>query len=169
MVLALRMISGNDPEIFTFLGEEIMAIRQSRAIWEGNLRKGQGTITFGSKGLEVPFSFAGRFEDGSGSNPEELIGGAHAGCFSMALVHALGEENYPPVKVETTAQVHLEKSDGGFTISKIELDTVADVPTIDADTFQSIAQNAKNSCPVSKVLAGADITLQAKLLSSQRA
>lgn len=146
-----------------------MAIRKSRAIWEGNLKKGKGTITFGSKGLEVPYSFAGRFEDGSGSNPEELIGGAHAGCFSMALVHALEEEEHPPVKVETVAQVHLEKSSDGFSISKIELETVVDAPTIDEDAFQRIAQNAKNSCPVSKALAGVDITLKARLMSGQHA
>jgi osmotically inducible protein OsmC len=146
-----------------------MAIRKARSTWEGNLKQGQGTILFAADGIEVPFNFAGRFEDGGGSNPEELIGGAHAGCFSMALAHELGEAGHPPVRIETTAQVHLEKSGDGFAIPKIELETEADVPGVDDETFQRIAQGAKQNCPVSKVLSAADITLNAKLLSGQRA
>jgi len=146
-----------------------MAIRKARSTWEGNLKQGQGTIWLAADGIEVPFNFAGRFEDGGGSNPEELIGGAHAGCFSMALAHELGESGHPPVRIETTAQVHLEKSGDGFAIPKIELETEADVPGIDDETFQRIAQGAKQNCPVSKVLSAADITLNAKLLSGQRA
>ncbi len=146
-----------------------MAIQKGRAVWEGNLKQGQGTMYLGTGGLEAPYSFGARFEDGSGSNPEELIGAAHAGCFSMALAHELGEAGFPPVRVATTAKVHLEKSADGFTIPKIELETEADVPGVDDETFHRIAEAAKQGCPVSKVLAGADITLRANLLSSQGA
>lgn len=144
-----------------------MGIRKARAVWESNLEEGQGTISLGDDGLEVPYSFSARFEDGSGSNPEELVGGAHAGCFSMALAHELGEAGHPPVRIETTARVHLEKSGDGFAIPRIELETEADVPGIDAETFQRFAQNAKQSCPLSKVLSAAEITLSAELLSGQ--
>jgi osmotically inducible protein OsmC len=146
-----------------------MAIRKALAMWEGNLKQGQGTISLGADGLEVPYNFAGRFEDGPGSNPEELIGGAHAGCFSMALAHGLGEAGHPPVRIETTARVHLEKSGDDFAIPKIELETEAEVPGIDDATFQRFAQTAKQSCPVSKVLSAAEITLNARLLSAQKA
>ncbi len=146
-----------------------MAIRTACAAWEGNLKQGKGTMSLGTGGLEAPYSFAARFEDGSGSNPEELIGAAHAGCFSMALAHELGEAGHQPVRVATTARVHLQKSGDGFAIPKIELETEADVPGIDEETFQRIAQAAKQGCPVSKLLSAADITLDAKLLSAQQA
>ncbi len=142
-----------------------MAIRKACAAWEGNLEQGQGTMSLGTGGLEAPYSFTSRFEDGSGTNPEELIGAAHAGCFSMALAHELGEAGHPPVRVATTAKVHLEKSSDGFVIPKIELETEADVPGVDDATFQRIAQAAKQGCPVSKVLSAADISLNARLLS----
>lgn len=146
-----------------------MAIRKARAAWEGNLKQGRGTISLGGDKTQVPYGFAARFEDGAGSNPEELIGGAHAGCFSMALAHELSEAGHPPAQIETTAHVHLEKSGGGFAIPKIELDTEAEVPGIDEDAFQRIAHDAKENCPVSKVLSAAEITLNAKLLSGQQA
>ncbi len=146
-----------------------MVVRKGSAAWEGNLEQGQGTMALGTGGMEVPYGFASRFEDGSGSNPEELIGAAHAGCFSMALAHELGGAGHPPVRVATIAKVHLEKSSDGFAIPKIELETEADVPGVDEETFQRIAQAAKQGCPVSKVLSAADITLNAKLLSSQKA
>ena len=141
-----------------------MAVRKANAIWEGKLKEGQGTISLGVSSLEVPYGFASRFEDGSGSNPEELIGGAHAGCFSMAFAHQLGEAGYAPVKIETTATVHLEKSGEGFAIPKVELNTQADVPGIDNGEFQQIAEDAKQNCPVSKLLSAAEITLKADLL-----
>jgi lipoyl-dependent peroxiredoxin len=144
-----------------------MVISKAQATWEGNLEQGQGTMAPGAGGLEVPYSFGSRFEDGSGGNPEELIGAAHAGCFSMALAHELGEAGHPPVRVTTIAKVHLEKSADGFAIPKIELETEAEVPGVDDATFQRIAQAAKQGCPVSKVLSAADITLNAKLLSSK--
>lgn len=142
-----------------------MTIRKAHAKWQGDLKQGQGLVSLGSSGLEVPYDFSARFEEGAGSNPEELIGGAHSGCFSMALAHQLAEAGYPPTRVETAAQVHLEKSGDGFAIPKIELATEAEVPRIDNDTFQRFAEQAKHSCPVSKALAGAEITLTAKLLS----
>jgi len=144
-----------------------MTIRKAHAKWEGNLKQGQGTIALGGGKLDVPYDYGARFEDGAGSNPEELIGGAHAGCFSMALAHALSEAGHPPTRIETTARVHLEKNAGGFAIPKIELETEADVPGVDEDTFQRLAEEAKRNCPVSKVLSAAEITLDAKLLSAQ--
>jgi len=146
-----------------------MAIRKASAVWESNLENGHGTVTLGDGGLEVPYSFASRFEDGSGSNPEELVGGAHAGCFAMALAHALGEAGHPPVRIKAAAHVHLEKSGDGFAIPRIELETEAEVPGIGGEEFERIAQAAKQNCPLSKLLAAADITLQAKLLSEQKA
>jgi lipoyl-dependent peroxiredoxin len=145
-----------------------MTTRNASASWESDLKQGKGRITLGDDGFEMSYSFGSRFEDASGSNPEELIGGAHAGCFSMALAHALSEAGHPPTRVDTVARVHLEKSGDGFAIPKIELDTEADVPGIDDETFQRVAEDAKENCPVSKVLSGAEITLRAKLLSGQK-
>ena len=146
-----------------------MQTRKAYSVWEGNLKKGHGTISLGTGALEVPYGFSSRFENGAGSNPEELVGGAHAGCFSMALAHELAEAGHPPTRVETAARVHLEKSDGGFSIPRIDLETNADVPGIDSNTFQRIAESAKQNCPLSKLLSAADITLTARLLSGQRA
>jgi lipoyl-dependent peroxiredoxin len=143
-----------------------MKIRKARAVWEGNLQDGRGALTLGGGKLEVPYDYGGRFEDGAGSNPEELIGGAHAGCFSMALAHALTEAGHPPTKIETSARVHLEKGSDGFAIPAIELDTVGEVPGMDEETFQRLAQEAKVQCPVSKVLSAAEILLTAKLLNA---
>jgi lipoyl-dependent peroxiredoxin len=138
-----------------------MAIRQACAVWEGDLKQGRGTIALGTDGLELQYGFASRFEDGVGSNPEELIAGAHAGCFSMALAHQLATAGHAPVRIETTAQVHLEKRAEGFTIPRIELQTEVEVPDIDEETFQRLAEDAKQNCPVSKLLSGADIALSA--------
>jgi lipoyl-dependent peroxiredoxin len=143
-----------------------MKIRKARAVWESSLKDGRGTIALGGGKLEVPYDYRARFEDGEGSNPEELIGGAHAGCFSMALAHALTEAGHPPAKIETSARVHLEKVSDGFAIPKIELDTVGEVPGVDEETFQRLAQEAKEQCPVSKVLSAAEIVLTAKLLKA---
>lgn len=140
-----------------------MATRSSHAVWEGNLPDGNGTMTIGDNAWEGPFSFRSRFEDGVGTNPEELLGAAHAGCFSMALSHELAEAGHTPERVETTAKVHLQATDGGFHIPKIELHTTAHVPGIDEATFMEHATVAKENCPVSKVLQGAEITLNATL------
>jgi osmotically inducible protein OsmC len=125
---------------------------------------GEGTMKFGSGAFEGKYSFASRFEDGPGTNPEELIGAAHAGCFSMAFAGNLQRAGHEPQSVETSARVHIDKDGDGFTITRIELDTTASVPGIDEDEFQQIAKAAKEGCPVSRALAGVgEITLDAKL------
>lgn len=141
-----------------------MPTRKATAQWTGDLQSGTGQMAFGSGAFEGAFSFRSRFEDGTGTNPEELIGAAHAGCFSMAFSNILAEAGFSPERVETTARVHLEMTeDGGPTITKIELHTEADVPGIDNETFQQHAEAAKAGCPVSKALAGPEITLHATL------
>jgi osmotically inducible protein OsmC len=141
-----------------------MAIRTSQATWKGNLREGNGTLKVGTA-FEGSYSFASRFEEGTGTNPEELIAAAHASCFSMALSNGLDQAGFTPERVDTTAKVHLTKTDAGFGITKIELHTEAAVPDIDEDTFQEQANDAKKNCPISKVLAATEITLNAKLVS----
>ena len=141
-----------------------MPDRSSTAVWEGDVTSGNGTMKIGHGAWEGPYSFKSRFEDGKGTNPEELIAAAHAGCFSMALSGALTRNSTPPTKIETTASVKLEKVETGFRIPSIHLKTTATVPGIDDAKFQEIAKTAKENCPVSKVLAGAEITLDAKLV-----
>lgn len=141
-----------------------MPKRTADAEWNGNLLQGQGKMRFGSGAFDGAYSFKSRFEEGTGTNPEELIAAAHAGCFSMALSGALTEAGFEPKSVKTTAEVSVEKVEGGFAITKSELHTEADVPGIDESTFQETANAAKAGCPVSKVLAGAKITLEAKLV-----
>jgi osmotically inducible protein OsmC len=138
-----------------------MATRIADAVWTGNLKDGEGRVRFGT--FDAPYSFRSRFEHGAGTNPEELIAAAHAGCFTMALSHGLSQAGHEPKEVRTTAKVHLEKSAAGFAIPRIELDTVADVPGIDEAAFQKQAEEAKQNCPVSKLLTGAKISLTAKL------
>jgi osmotically inducible protein OsmC len=142
-----------------------MAVRKAHAQWQGDLKKGKGTIELAGSGWKSPYGFSSRFEEGSGTNPEELIAGAHAGCFSMAFAHALSEAGHAPDRVQTTAAVHLAREGDGFVIPKIELTMEAEVPGIDEETFQRIADDAKRNCPVSKVLASAEITLRAKLVA----
>ena len=142
-----------------------MATRVSEAQWEGNLREGSGRLKLGSGELECAYTFASRFEQGKGTNPEELIGAAHAGCFSMALSGMLNGAGHTPKRVHTTAKVHIEKVGEGFEITKIELFTEAEIPGIDDATFQDFAGQAKVGCPVSKALAAVPvITLEAKLV-----
>ena len=142
-----------------------MAQRQSEATWEGNLQQGAGTMKLGSGLYEGPFTFASRFENGEGTNPEELIGAAHAGCYSMFLAAILSNDGHVPDRVHTTATVHLGTVEGAPTITKIELACEANVPGIDAETFMGYAQTAKTNCPVSKALAAvADIELTAVLV-----
>jgi lipoyl-dependent peroxiredoxin len=140
-----------------------MPTRNAEAVWEGDLKSGKGTMTLGSKAYSGAYSFQSRFESGAGTNPEELIAAAHAGCFSMAFSHGLAQAGHPPRRVHTTAKVHLTQSGGGFSIPKIELVTDADVPGIDPAKFKQLAEDAKKNCPVSKLLAAAEITLDAKL------
>jgi osmotically inducible protein OsmC len=138
-----------------------MATRTADAVWRGNLKDGEGRVRFGN--FDTPYSFKSRFENGAGTNPEELVAAAHAGCFTMALSHGLSQAGHEPKEVRTTAKVHLEKSASGFAIPRIELDTVADVPGIDDTAFQKQAEEAKKNCPVSKLFTGAEISLKAKL------
>ena len=141
-----------------------MPVRSAEAQWEGSLPEGSGTMRLGSGAFEGRYSFKSRFEDGPGTNPEELIGAAHAGCFSMALAAALSRGGHPPTRVHTSAQVHIERGEGGFSITRIDLHTEGEVPGLDAEGFQREAEDAKANCPVSKALAGTEITLDAKLL-----
>ena len=122
-------------------------------------------MKLGSGAFEGRYSFASRFEQAGGTNPEELIAAAHAGCFSMALAAALGRGGFSPRRVSTSARVHLEKGEGGFAITAIDLKTEAEVPGIDDAKFQEIAEGAKKGCPVSKALAATKINLSAKLIS----
>jgi osmotically inducible protein OsmC len=139
--------------------------RTASAMWTGNLKEGKGKISTQSGVLsQTQYGFNTRFEDGPGTNPEELIGAAHAGCFSMALAAQLTEAGMAVESIKTNAAVTLEKMDGGFTITAVHLDLKAHIPGIDAETFQTIANKAKTECPVSKVL-NAKITLDAKLES----
>jgi osmotically inducible protein OsmC len=141
-----------------------MAVRTAKAVWNGDLQKGKGTMALGSGAFEGQYSFSSRFEEGTGTNPEELIGAAHAGCFSMALVATLGRNGFNPARVQTDAKVHLIKNDTGFVISAIDLETEAEIPGIENDKFQELAETAKQTCPVSRALTGVTIKLNAKLL-----
>ena len=141
-----------------------MPIRTASARWQGNLPEGSGTIRTGKGGYQGNYSFKSRFEEGEGTNPEELIAAAHSGCFSMAFSNGLASAGFTPNSVETTAKVHLDKTDAGFTVTRIELETVGDVPGIDESTFQKIAEDAKQNCPISRLLSpGAQISLTARL------
>jgi len=142
-----------------------MPVRRSEAVWRGTLKEGDGTVKLASGLWEGPYTFSSRFEEGAGSNPEELIGAAHAGCFSMFLAGLLTEKGFAPERIHTTASVHLG---AGPTIEKIELDSEAEVPGLEDATFQQLAAQAKTACPVSKALAAVPkITLNARLIRSQ--
>jgi osmotically inducible protein OsmC len=141
-----------------------MISRKADARWEGDLKQGKGNIKLGSGAFSGPYSFQTRFEDKPGTNPEELIGAAHAGCFTMALSAALGKAGFTPRRIHTTAKVALEKGGDSFSITTINLITEASIPNIDNAKFQEIADGAKKNCPVSKALAGAKIELDAKLV-----
>ncbi len=140
-----------------------MPVRKAQAVWEGTLKEGNGTMKLPA--MDFAYSFASRFEEGAGSNPEELLGAAHAGCFSMALNVALERAGFPAKKVETVAHVKLEKGDAGFAVTQIELVAQVDAPNVDEATFQELAEAAKVNCPISKALASVEITLKATLVS----
>ncbi len=143
-----------------------MPKRTADARWEGDLASGNGTMHLGTGSWTGPYSAKSRFEEGEGTNPEELIAGAHAGCFSMAFAHELAQAGHTPEAVETTAEVHLNPADGGFAINRIDLTTRARVPGIDEQEFQRIGEAAKAGCPVSKALGGVpEINLDATLES----
>ena len=141
-----------------------MPVRNADATWEGGLKGGKGRLKTGSGAYEGNYSFMSRFEQGSGTNPEELIAAAHAGCYSMALSAMLERIGHSPTRVHTTAKVHLEKVGEGFKITRIELDNESSVPGIDEAAFQEAARKAKEGCPVSQALGGVEITLNARLV-----
>ena len=139
-----------------------MAVSSASAVWKGTLNEGTGTMKLGSEPTEFPYTFASRFEDGKETNPEELIGAAHAGCFSMFLSAVLTGDDFLPTRISTSATVHLGD---GPAITTIELETEAAIPNIDDAKFQEYVTNAKENCPVSKALAGvAEIKVNAKLV-----
>lgn len=139
-----------------------MAVRKADAAWQGTLKEGAGTMKLGSGLYEGPYTYASRFEEGKGTNPDELLGAAHAGCYSMFLAALLSNNGFVPTHIHTTATVHLT---AGPTISKIELVTRAQVPGVSEEAFQGFAAEAKAKCPVSKALAAVpEITLDAQLV-----
>ena len=142
-------------------------IRKASAVWNGSLKEGKGTISTDSKVLSnAQYSFSTRFENGIGTNPEELIAAAHAGCFSMALSAQLGGAGITPEAIETTASVTLEKTEAGFTITKSHLDVTATIPGADPAAFEKATQDAKAGCPISRLLK-AEITMTAKLVGGR--
>lgn len=140
-----------------------MPVRKGEATWRGG-KGGDGTVALGSGAFEGPYSFGSRFEDGTGTNPEELIGAAHAGCFSMALALGLEGAGHAPDEINTTADVYVERGEEGFEITRVKLTTEASVPGMDEAAFREHAEKAKAGCPVSKALAGTDIDLEARLV-----
>jgi osmotically inducible protein OsmC len=145
-----------------------MLIRKAEAKWRGNLVQGSGRLTVGSGAIDVPYSFKSRLEDGqSATNPEELLGAAHAGCFTMALAAQLSGAGFMPSELDTVAKGSFEKVGNNFQITRIELETSGNVPGIDETTFQALAADAKQNCPVSKALAATEIKLKATLRQAE--
>lgn len=142
-----------------------MPKRDGNAVWNGGLKDGNGTIKVGDALFEGQYSFSSRFEEGEGTNPEELIAAAHAGCYSMAFSAELEAAGFTPNSVSTKASVWLEKVGDGFSITRILLSTEGDVPDIDDAKFQEVATAAKDGCPVSRALSAVDISLEATLSS----
>jgi lipoyl-dependent peroxiredoxin len=141
-----------------------MPVRRATAEWKGDLKGGSGELSSPTGAVSGAYSFSSRFEEGEGTNPEELIAAAHAGCFSMALSNALAQHGHAPESVKTEARVHLEKSDAGFSITRIVLKTEARVADIDEDHLREHAEEAKKGCPVSRALQAVEIELEARLL-----
>ena len=141
-----------------------MPVRKAKAVWKGTIGGGNGFLKTETGSFEGEYSAQSRFEEGAGTNPEELIAAAHSGCFSMALSAALTKAGLKPEKIETSANVHIDKVGEGWKITKVELFCEAKVPGIEAETFNEHAQAAKTGCPVSQALAGTDIELTAKLV-----
>jgi lipoyl-dependent peroxiredoxin len=140
-----------------------MVIRAAEAEWSGSFHEGRGEMKLGSGAFEGAYSYSSRMEEGPGTNPEELLGAAHAGCLSMSLSRRLSAAGYEPTRIHTTARVHFDRAEEGFVISRIDLRTEAEVPGIDEETFQEQAESAKVNCPVSKALADVEISLEARL------
>jgi osmotically inducible protein OsmC len=147
-----------------------MATRNGSARWTDDLASGSGQVTVGERAWTGNYSYASRFEDGAGTNPEELIAAAHAGCFSMAVSYALSAAEYTPRSIKTSARVHLRLVDGVPTIQQIDLETTGDVPGIDEDRFRGLAEKAKATCAVSRALRGVEqITVSATVVASSAA
>lgn len=142
-----------------------MATRNAEAVWEGSLKEGKGTMKSGSGAFEGPYTWSSRFENGKGTNPEELLGAAHAGCYSMSVSSNLTKAGFPPQRIHTDAQVTIEQVEGKSRITRIQLEMEAKVPGIGNEQFQEIAKYAKENCPVSVALSSVPITLSARLLS----
>lgn len=143
-----------------------MTTRNAHARWEGSIKEGKGQVDFGNGAFKGAYTFASRFENGKGTNPEELLGAAHASCFAMALSLALGKAGFKPDYIDAIAQVTVAPQDGGFRITKSHIVCVASVPGIDQAVFAQNAQAAKAGCPVSQALAGTEITLEARLAAN---
>jgi osmotically inducible protein OsmC len=143
-----------------------MPVRKAEAVWEGALLQGKGTMKLGSGAYQGPYSFQSRMADGPGTNPEELIGAAHAGCFSMALSAVLGKSGQTPRRINTSAEVQFDKVGEGFKITAIRLRTEGDVPGMTEAAFKEAAESAKKNCPVSQALTGTRIELDARLVGS---
>jgi len=142
-----------------------MPVRTAEARWQRSLQDGSGTMRLGSGAFEGAYSFQSRMENGPGTNPEELIGAAHAGCFSMAFANGLTQAGHKPQEIRTKASVHFDKNEQGWGITRIDLATEGNVPDIDEAAFKRLAEDAKKNCPVSKALAATPITLSATLKS----
>lgn len=140
-----------------------MPTRNAEARWEGSLQDGKGSLRTQTGSVDLPYSFSSRFEEGQGTNPEELVAAAHAGCYSMALANELSKAGHVPDSVETTAKVHLEKGDAGFSIPRIDLVTTVSAPGLDDAEFQEIAAKTSKACPISKLVTGAEISVDATL------
>ena len=142
-----------------------MAVRKASAVWQGTLKEGSGKLSVQSRLFEdAAYSFGSRLEEAKGTNPEELIGAAFAGCFSQAFALELEEAGYPPTRIETAAEITLEKAEGGFRITRAALVSSAQVKAIDEGKFRELAEKAKNNCPVSRALAGIEKSVQPKLV-----
>lgn len=168
LVPSPRPATDYDPPVLshsiTHHSTEFVMKRTGSAIWTGGLKDGKGAVSTQTKTLNgTPYSFQSRFESGSGTNPEELLAAAHAGCFSMALAFGLQTAGMTPQSVETTATVELEQVGGGFSITKIHLATLIKAPGKDAAAIKAAAEDAKKNCPVSKALASVPMTLEAKV------
>ena len=142
-----------------------MPVRNAEAVWDGSLKEGNGKMKFGSGAFEGSYTWSSRFENGKGTNPEELLGAAHAGCYSMALSSNLGKAGFTPQHIHTRAQVTIEQVEGKNRITKIHLNTEATVPGISNEQFQQIAESVKQTCPVSMALSSVPTTLTARLLA----
>ena len=143
-----------------------MPTREAHARWEGSIAAGQGHVDFGGGAFKAPYSFASRFEKGEGTNPEELLGAAHASCFAMALSLVMGKEGYKPDYIDAIAWVTVSPHDGGFRITGSHIVCEARVPGMDQAAFMQCANTAKTGCPVSRALAGVEVTLDARLVAS---